>query len=236
MRLETREWGGQGPITLLIHGILSDSRTWRLVGPALAERGYHVVAVDLRGHGASGRDDDYSPAAYASDLVEAAAGLAERPALAIGHSLGGLALRYAVDELLPSRAVYVEPAWRYARLEDGFDPAGFVRFAESATAESVAAASPRWAREDVEIELATLACWDQRTADALYPLAGTSAIPPSADVPSLIVLADGSSMITPDEAAMLRERGFSVRIVPDTGHTIYRDDLAGFLTALDGWI
>jgi pimeloyl-ACP methyl ester carboxylesterase len=235
MRLATREWGGQGPIALLVHGIMSDTRTWRLVGPALAERGYRVLGVDLRGHGASGREDDYTPAAYAADLVETMDGYGGRPALALGHSLGGLALRYAVDGLRPDRAVYVDPAWRFAPRED-FDPAGFVRFADTATAESVAAAAPRWAPEDIEVELATLACWDRRTADALRPLAGTSAFPASAAVPSLLVLADDSALINPDEAELLRRRGFEVRVAAGAGHTVHRDDLAGFLRALQGWI
>ncbi|WP_034272209.1 alpha/beta fold hydrolase [Actinospica robiniae] len=234
MRLATREWGERGPVVLLVHGILSDGRTWRLVGPALAERGYRVVAVDLRGHGASAHVEDYSPAAYAADLVETVDDLAERPALAIGHSLGGLALALAVDGLRPERAVYVDPAWRWASLEE-FDPGVFVRFADNATAESVSAANPRWAPEDVEVELATLACWDRRTADALYPLAGRAAHPASAVVPSLIMLADDSYMLTADEAATMRERGFEVRVVPGAGHTVHRDDLDGFMTALDGW-
>lgn len=236
MRLAAREWGERGPVALLVHGILSDGRTWRLVAPALAARGYHVIAVDLRGHGASGRDDDYAPAAYAADLVETVAGLGGPPALAIGHSLGGLALSEAVDELRPERAVYVDPAWHFASLEEGFDPGVFVRFADTATAASVSAANPRWANEDVEVELATLACWDRRTAAALLPLAGRTAFPASAVVPSLVVLADESSMVTAGEAALMRERGFEVRVVPGAGHTVHRDDFAGFVTALDGWI
>lgn len=236
MRLATREWGEQGPVALLVHGILSDGRTWRLAAPALAERGYHVIAVDLRGHGASGRDEDYSPAAYASDLVETMAERGERPALAIGHSLGGLALSEAVDELRPDRAVYVDPAWRFASVEEGFDPEVFVRFADTATADSVSAANPRWAPEDVEVELATLVCWDRRTAAAVLPLAGRAAFPASATVPSLIVLADASYMVTAAQAVEMRERGFEVRVVPGAGHTVHRDDFPGFLTALDGWI
>jgi pimeloyl-ACP methyl ester carboxylesterase len=45
--------GGSAPVALLIHGVTSSSRTWWRVGPALAARGYRVLAVDLRGHGAS---------------------------------------------------------------------------------------------------------------------------------------------------------------------------------------
>lgn len=57
MQLHTREWGTGDRTALLVHGIMSDSRTWRRVGPALAERGYRVLAVDLRGHGRSPRGE-----------------------------------------------------------------------------------------------------------------------------------------------------------------------------------
>lgn len=236
MRLNTREWGEQGPIVLLVHGILSDSRTWRLVGPALAERGYRVVAVDLRGHGASGRDADYSPAAYGADIVETMAEFG-RPALALGHSLGGLALRCAVDALLPERAVYVDPVWRHRSREvDGFEPSMFITFADAATPRLVSQLNPGWADEDIEVELATLACWDRQTARALTPLGGQSVYPDSPVVPSLIVLPERGSLFDAGETELMRSRGFEIRVVPGAGHTVHRDDLAGFLTALDGWI
>ncbi|GAA3272619.1 hypothetical protein GCM10010493_57940 [Streptomyces lavendulae subsp. grasserius] len=69
MQLRTQTWGEGDRLALLVHGIMSDHRTWRRVGPALAGRGYRVVAVDLRGHGASGRGE-YSPELFADDLVE----------------------------------------------------------------------------------------------------------------------------------------------------------------------
>ncbi len=43
------------PLALLVHGVTSSSRTWWRVAPALAGRGFRVLAVDLRGHGASAR-------------------------------------------------------------------------------------------------------------------------------------------------------------------------------------
>jgi pimeloyl-ACP methyl ester carboxylesterase len=52
-RLATRSWGEGRPLAVLVHGITSSSRTWWRTGPALAERGFRVLAVDLRGHGAS---------------------------------------------------------------------------------------------------------------------------------------------------------------------------------------
>jgi pimeloyl-ACP methyl ester carboxylesterase len=67
-----------------------------------------VIAVDLRGHGASPRGE-YSPAAWSDDLVDT---LPDRIDIAIAHSLGTIALGGAVDRLNLARAVYVEPPTR----------------------------------------------------------------------------------------------------------------------------
>jgi len=59
VRLATRTWGegastdGRRPLAVLVHGVISSSRTWWRVAPALVGRGFEVLTVDLRGHGAS---------------------------------------------------------------------------------------------------------------------------------------------------------------------------------------
>ena len=55
MKLHTREWGAGHRVAVLLHGTMADSRAWWQVGPALAGRGYRVIAVDLPGHGRSPR-------------------------------------------------------------------------------------------------------------------------------------------------------------------------------------
>jgi pimeloyl-ACP methyl ester carboxylesterase len=235
MKLNTREWGCGERTALLIHGIMSDSRTWRRVGPALAERGYRVIAVDLRGHGASLRATEYAPADYAADVVETANEFIPGGVdLAIGHSLGGLTLATAVDALRPAKAVYVDPAWNLGAT--GIDPATFTQFAAMATAESIAAMNPKWEQADIEVELETLAVWDRETALYLSTVADTVQLPEAAVVPSLVVLADNSFLIGAQDAEVLRQRGFKVRTVPGAGHTVHRDDFEGFTGAMEEWI
>ncbi len=54
MLLAHRSWGAPaGPLALLVHGGTDASYTWAGVGSWLAERGWHAIAVDLRGHGES---------------------------------------------------------------------------------------------------------------------------------------------------------------------------------------
>ncbi|MFB6890219.1 alpha/beta fold hydrolase [Kitasatospora sp. NPDC056327] len=237
MKLNTREWGTGDRVALLVHGIMSDHRTWRSVGPALAARGYRVIAVDLRGHGVSPRGEGadpverYGPERYAEDLVDTLPGGAE---LAIGHSLGALSLLHAVERLGPARAVYSDPAWKFAQ-PGLFDPAVFAQF-KQATREQITAVSPRWEAADVEVELATLALWDPDTAFALSGLYARAELPGPPVVPSLVQRAGNSWLIGPEDAEVLRGRGYEVRTVDGAGHTIHRDDLPGFLASLDGWL
>jgi pimeloyl-ACP methyl ester carboxylesterase len=88
-----------GRTVLLAHGGGQTRRAW---GGALqdgAQRGYHMISYDLRGHGESGwaADADYSLAANARDLGRIVEQLGEPPVL-VGASLGGLTgLTFAGD-------------------------------------------------------------------------------------------------------------------------------------------
>ncbi|MFJ3669059.1 alpha/beta fold hydrolase [Streptomyces sp. NPDC090106] len=231
MRLHTRHWGTGDRTALLVHGIMSDSRTWRRVGPALAERGYRVTAVDLRGHGGSPRGD-YGIEHFADDLVDT---LPTGADVIVGHSLGGLALSLAVDRLRPLRAVYSDPAWSSQNPEQALDPEVFAS-AKNISREHIVQFNPRWAAEDVDIEVATVADWD---ADTSYFLDGrplTGFVPGRPVVPSLVQLADPSLLVGPADVELLRASGFEVRTVTGAGHTIHRDDFDGFMASLEGWI
>jgi pimeloyl-ACP methyl ester carboxylesterase len=51
------------PAVLLLHIIGSDRASWSPLIPALLDAGYHVLAVDLRGHGETGGEINWSAAA-----------------------------------------------------------------------------------------------------------------------------------------------------------------------------
>jgi pimeloyl-ACP methyl ester carboxylesterase len=79
-----------GPVLVLVHGITSTSATWDPIMPALAERGFTVVAPDLLGHGESAKPrGDYSLGAYASGVRDLMVALGHERATFVGHSLGG---------------------------------------------------------------------------------------------------------------------------------------------------
>ena len=78
------------PTIILIHGLTDWHRTWSPITPLLAARGYRVLAVDLPGHGFSGRPDVSYALDWNAKLIGAwidAIGV-DRMAL-LGHSYGG---------------------------------------------------------------------------------------------------------------------------------------------------
>lgn len=237
MQLYTRTWGTGDRIALLVHGVMADHRTWWRVAPALVERGYQVRAVDLRGHGLSPRGegamprDRYNPELFAQDLVDT---LPTGADLALGHSLGGLSLRWAVDRLRPARVIYSEPAWTFVP-PHSFEPDVFAGFKKS-TREQIVARSPRWGPADVDVELATLACWDIETVFGLRDYFESPSLPGPPPVPSLVQLADDGFLVGYAGTEQLRDQGYEVRTVPGAGHTIHRDDFEGFFVSLKGWI
>ena len=97
-RIAYREAGpDDGPLVLLIHGVASQSATWDLALPFLAEQGLHALAPDLPGHGGSEPGHgDYSLGAFATLLRDLLFTLGLGPATVVGHSMGGgIALQLA---------------------------------------------------------------------------------------------------------------------------------------------
>ena len=87
------------PPVVLFHGGGQTRHAWRNTLDVIAERGWRVYSVDLRGHGESDWDEegDYSFQAFASD-VRAITDDLDRPPVLIGASLGGIASLAAVGE------------------------------------------------------------------------------------------------------------------------------------------
>lgn len=90
VRLGYREAGDPGGVpAVLLHGTGSGAGTWEVLAPRLGALGHRVIALDLRGHGASGRSRDYSLASLRDDLLGLIEAWDLREAVLIGHSVGG---------------------------------------------------------------------------------------------------------------------------------------------------
>ena len=86
-----RMWGSSpnGRGIVLVHGGAANSRWWDHIGPLLAAD-RSVIAIDLSGHGDSGRRESYSFDAWAREILAVAADAGIDAPTVIGHSMGGV--------------------------------------------------------------------------------------------------------------------------------------------------
>ena len=144
MTLARQEWGEPGrPVLVCLHGVTSHARHFAKLAERLADR-FHVVALDLRGHGDSPWEPPWQLEQHVADVLASAP--AER-AVWLGHSFGGRVV-YEVAAAAPERVerlVLIDPAIRipphvglaaaenarrdrsYASFDEGIE----LRFAES---------------------------------------------------------------------------------------------------------
>lgn len=89
--LRTWGWGSpDDPLVLCLHGAYDHGRMFDGLAPRVAELGYHVVAIDFRGHGDSGPlDTGFAWALIHLDVALLIRALGGGPAGCIAHSFGG---------------------------------------------------------------------------------------------------------------------------------------------------
>src|SRR6476646_11502293 len=93
VQLTIAEAGIGGRPVMLVHGFTGAKEDFTDFLEPLAERGWHAVAPDLRGHGSSDHPDDearYSLEIMVADLLALAASLGWVTFVLLGHSMGGM--------------------------------------------------------------------------------------------------------------------------------------------------
>jgi len=91
LRLHYLEWGAATkPAMILLHGIARHAHTFDHIAPDFA-RDYHVLAVDMRGHGDSGWSPEgaYLVEDYVKDIEAIVAQLKLKNLVMMGNSTGG---------------------------------------------------------------------------------------------------------------------------------------------------
>ncbi|MDH3705317.1 MAG: alpha/beta hydrolase [Acidimicrobiia bacterium] len=141
---------------VFLHGGGQTRHSWGGSARRLAERGWHTVTIDARGHGDSDWASDYGLRSLAEDVRAVIESLAVRPVL-VGASMGGLTSIMLEGELAPGTAegvvlVDIVPNWSQSggerirqfmaeRMHDGFASLDEV-------ADAVAAYNPHRPRPD----------------------------------------------------------------------------------------
>ena len=113
MILNSRRWGpADAECVVCVHGVTQHGGIFAPLGKRLAALGHAVVAVDLRGHGDSGRLPPWNVETHVADLLETIDELGLGRVTWVGHSLGGRLVATAAAQA-PERArrlVLLDPA------------------------------------------------------------------------------------------------------------------------------
>lgn len=83
---------GEGPLVIMVHGCPESWFSWRRQIPVIAEAGYKVVAIDVRGYGGSDKPhaiEEYTLKKISADIVGIIDFYEEEQAILIGHDWGG---------------------------------------------------------------------------------------------------------------------------------------------------
>lgn len=113
---------GEGPLVVCVPGMGDLRSVYRSLGPALAEAGYRVATMDLRGHGDSDAGfADYDDVATGGDVVALVRQLGGGPAVLVGNSMGAGAAAWAAAEApdLVTSLVLIGPFVRNAPVGRG---------------------------------------------------------------------------------------------------------------------
>jgi pimeloyl-ACP methyl ester carboxylesterase len=255
--LATHEWppsrahaGPAAPVAVLVHGITGWWNTWWRVAPALAERGWRVIAIDQRGHGMSPAIDGVATAdSLAADIGATldALGLATVDLL-IGHSLGAavcMELVHGSPEV--ARRLVIEDPPGQDRMDDLAFQANLEREVRAARSDPGSelrrerAENALWLEEDARQNVEGRATCDlEGILASLRSGTGLRVIElaPRIRIPTLYLLAGE------ERSARGARRAELIRSIPpgshlvefDSGHTIHRDRFDAYLVALLEWL
>lgn len=253
VRLHALDWGGDGAPVLFLHGGQLTAQTWDYVCLGL-RRQIRAVALDLRGHGDSGRARDYSFESHVADIGAVLDALAWTRAHLVGMSIGGLFATHfaatAPHRVLSLVTVDVGPGVAFegtARMRRFFQrvhpSAGLEAMVDAAMQ-----ANPSGDRERVAYRMAAMMRrgisgdwgWARdsgRTPDYPALLVKVEEMASAAErlaVPCLVVRG-GRSEVFSEQAAARFASAFADGgwvAVPDAGHNVQEDNPAGLIAAL----
>ncbi len=256
--LAIHDLGGSpdSPVLVLVHANGDSAACWPDAARRWAPR-FHVVAVDLRGHGASPRftaDQLAEPGdVFVADTVALLAELRTTgiPLAAVGHSLGGAALTgaCAVEPDLLDAAVLVDPPWDTPVVLGRRPSLGaerrteVIRYASDPEGELAALreSEPDWPDDERRGWIAAKAFVD---LDYIATGAGRPSTPwtehvPRITSPTLVVTGDDEVLVGPATRERIAELGnprVEVVVLPGAGHYVRQQRTDAFHALVDPWL
>jgi len=89
------EHGQEGPVLVFVHGWSCDASYWREQVAYFKDK-YHMVLIDLAGHGRSGSErENYTMDAFGQDVKAVVESVGAEKVILIGHSMGALVIAHA---------------------------------------------------------------------------------------------------------------------------------------------
>lgn len=238
VHIEYRVYGSGEPAIVLIHGWSCDANYWNAqIAPLKAH--YTVVAVDLAGHGASGKNrSDWSMANYGEDVAAVVRQLPNHQVVMVGHSMGGTvaleATRRIGDRVIGIIAVDAlksvgQPLLSRKQIDTrvGAFRSDFIGETRKFVAESLFPknADPQFINKvayDMSLEPPEVG------VASMQALLSTDLAPVVADihVPVLAINSD----LEPTDVARIRKSlpEFQAEVIPHTSHFLMMDDAARF--------
>jgi pimeloyl-ACP methyl ester carboxylesterase len=233
LTLPRRSWGDPASDrhALLVHGLGSNGALMWRYGVALAEDGWRVVSVDLRGHGTAPRALDYTIAAYASDLAITRPGRGGTWDLVIGHSLGGAASTVAAvaHPEWTRRLVLVDPAIHLSGRDRGIVQRAQDRAFADPSEAAVRAEHPEWHENDIELKALSAqqaSRWAVDQTTVQNPEWDVRSAASALTIPTHVIAADpGVYSIFQGALAdeVLTNPHVSMSVVAGAGHSPHRD-------------
>ncbi|MGY6497543.1 MAG: alpha/beta fold hydrolase [Microcella sp.] len=244
---------------LLVHGLGSSAHTMWRIAESLADAGWSVDAVDLRGHGDAPRTSSYRIDEFAADLAATHPRGAGDPHdhgdarpttqrgtwnLVVAHSIGGAAavVAAAAHPRWTERLVLLDPALHTPAEARAAIRARQLTAKDSITIESAGAENPHWHPLDNELRVRAVHAASRFALEhAVLDNPDWDVMPhiPHLTQPTLVIGAD------PERGALfageLADRALEANpliehVTVPGGHNVHRDAPTETLDALHEWL
>jgi pimeloyl-ACP methyl ester carboxylesterase len=238
----------RGRPIIFLHGWGACAWTFNRMLPAVAAAGFRAIAIDLRGHGLSGKPVGHAPYTTGAivEQVEQALDVLglDRPAV-VGHSMGAaVAMHVVLRERRAVRGIaLLAPV--------GFGTARHVVLARSLSPAWTAPVSRLALRRGVVARIldatyGTLGSYDERDVDELWAPAQFPGFVPAmrhlvhhfrwtpftweellaVRTPALVIRGDADGLIAPPTESLARYAGAREMIIPGAGHLVHDEAAA----------